>query len=108
MKLSDLLATDLDAMLGDFEQSVTVTHNGVSVKVAGAVDVASTSDAGYLAVEGEAVSCSVTVSRKALPFTPAIGDTVVIDGYKHAVTGITHISGDVAITLNCAVEGRNA
>lgn len=108
MKLSDLLASDLDAMFNDFAQSVTVTHNGVSVKVAGAVDMASTQDAGYLAVEGEAVTCSVTVSRKALPFTPTIGDTVIIDGYRHAVTGITHISGDVAITLNCAVEGRNA
>lgn len=108
MKLSDVIADDLSAILSDFEQTVTVKHGNASVRVAGAVDTASTSDAGYLAVEGEAVSCSVTVSKKALPFTPAIGDTVAIDGYKYAVVGITHISGDVAITLNCAVEGRNA
>lgn len=108
MKLTDVIADDLSAILADFEQMVTVKHGSSSVKVAGALDTVSTSDAGYLAVEGEAVSATVTVARKSLPFTPAIGDTVIADGYRYAVVGMTSIPGDVAVTLNLAVEGRNA
>ncbi len=108
MKLSDVIADDLSAILSDFEQMVTVKHGNASVRVAGAVDTVSTSDAGYLAVEGEAVSATVTLARKALPFTPSIGDSVTVGGYRYAVVGITSIPGDVAITLNLAVEGRNA
>lgn len=108
MRLSDILAKDLSAILADFEQPITIIHAGARATVSAAVDVANISDAGYLAVEGEAVQCTATVQKKALPFTVGIGDTVELDGYRYRVTTLTSTLNDPAVVLSLEVEGKNA
>ena len=98
-------AADLAEVLDDTRQTADITQGGISRRVRIAIADFQRAGAGYIPIDGEAVTTSATILRRELPFPIALGATLTAAGRRFRVTAITETPGDPAVSLTLAIEG---